>query len=190
MTRAAGTWDLLETERLTLRRWFESDRESFHRLNSDPEVMATLGPVMSRAESDALMNRIEESFRRTGYGLWCVDLDGESIGYTGFLKPWFRDGIEVGWRIRSEHWGNGYAPEAARACLEVGFRPAAEGGIGFAEILTFTAEINTKSIRVMEKLGFVRDLEGDFDHPSVPVGSPLRGHVLYRMTADQYRELA
>ena len=187
MTR--GRWDLLTTDRLTLRRWVDGDREAFHRLNSDPEVMATLGPIMSRADSDAFMNRIESAFESTGYGLWCVDLEGDPIGYTGFLEPWFRDGIEIGWRIRSEHWGHGYAPEAARACLAIGFASRADGGIGFDEILTFTAAINTKSIRVMEKLGFVRDADGDFEHPSVPVGSPLREHVLYRMTSDQYRDL-
>lgn len=183
-------WPTLATERLTLRRWRESDRPAFHAMNSDPRVMATLGPMMTRAESDAFMNRIEAAFVEHGYGLWCVELAGEPIGYTGFMHPWFRDGVEIGWRIRSEHWGSGYAPEAARACLAVGFRDRDEGGIGFDEILTFTAATNTNSIRVMEKLGFERDRDGDFDHPGVAVGSPLREHVLYRMTRDQYRDQA
>lgn len=182
-------WERLVTDRLTLRCWQESDRPAFHSLNSDPRVMATIGPVMSRAESDAFMNRVTAGFDATGYGLWCVDLDGEAIGYTGFMKPWFRDGMEIGWRLRSEYWGHGYAPEAARACLEVGFESRSKEGIGFDELLTFTAVTNTKSIRVMEKLGFRRDPDGGFDHPSLPAGHPLRAHVLYRMTADQYREL-
>ena len=182
-------WDTLTTERLTLRRWSDTDRDAFHALNSDPDVMATIGPPMTRGESDAFMNRISAAFEAAGYGLWCVDLGGECIGYTGFMKPWFRGGMEIGWRIRSSHWGHGYAPEAARACLAIGFARCDEGGIGFDELLTFTAATNTKSIRVMEKLGFVRVLDGDFDHPSVPPGSPLRPHVLYRMTVDQYREL-
>ena len=182
-------WATLTTDRLRLRRWEERDRPAFHSLNSDPSVMATIGPLMLRAESDAFMNRIEAGFDAAGYGLWCVDLDGEAIGYTGFMKPWFRDGMEIGWRIRSEYWGRGFAPEAARKCLEIGFAPRSQGGIGFDELLTFTAVTNSKSIRVMEKLGFRRDGDGDFDHPSLPVGNPLRAHVLYRMTADQYREL-
>lgn len=183
-------WESLATDRLVLRRWRESDRADFHALNSDVDVMATIGPVMTRAESDAFMNRINAGFDAVGYGLWCLDLDGEAIGYTGFMKPWFRDGMEIGWRIRSEHWGHGFAPEAARACLAVGFAPRSRGGIGFEELLTFTAVTNVKSIRVMEKLGFHRDPDGDFDHPSLPIGNPLRAHVLYRMTLEQYRESA
>ncbi len=177
----------LRTERLLLRRWRETDRDAFHALNSDAAVMATIGPVMSRAESDAFMNRLQERFDVQGFSLWCVDLDGEAIGFTGFLVPWFRDGVEIGWRIRSEHWGRGYAPEAARACLELGFADADQGGLGFDEVISFTARTNHNSRRVMDKLGLVRDPTGDFDHPGVPVGNPLRPHVLYRLTVAQYR---
>jgi RimJ/RimL family protein N-acetyltransferase len=174
----------IRTERLVLRRWSDDDRGDFEALNADPMVMATIGPVMTRAESDAFLNRIEQRFDEHGFGLWCVELDGRSIGFTGFMVPWFRDGVEIGWRIRSEHWGNGYAPEAARACLRSGFDE-----LGFDEVISFTAAGNTRSRRVMEKLGLRRDPDADFDHPGVPDGSPLRPHVLYRITASQYRAL-
>lgn len=172
----------LRTERLVLRRWRDADRDAFHALNSDPAVMATIGPVMSRPESDAFMNRIEDRFDALGFGLWCVERAGEPIGFTGFMLPWFRDGVEIGWRIRSEHWGHGYATEAARACLDHGFAPVAAGGLGFAEVISFTAVTNTRSRRVMEKLGLRRDPDADFEHPGVPAGDPLRPHVLYRIT--------
>ena len=142
----------LQTDRLLLRRWRDTDREAFHALNSDPEVMATIGPVMSRAESDAFMNRIEQRFDDIGYGLWCVDLDGRPIGFTGLMAPWFRDGIEVGWRIRSEFWGHGYAPEAAHACLDHAFAPADGGGLGLDEVISFTACINANSRRLSRTL--------------------------------------
>ena len=171
----------LSTERLVLRRWRDGDRPAFHALNSDPTVMATIGVPMSRAESDAFMNRIEQRFDDEGIGLWCLDLDGESIGFTGFMRPWFRDGVEVGWRLRSEFWGRGYAPEAARACLDHGFTAVDDGGLGFDEVISFTARTNANSRRVMEKLGLQYDPEADFDHPSVPEGNPLRPHVLYRI---------
>jgi RimJ/RimL family protein N-acetyltransferase len=166
----------LQTERLRLRRWTDRDRPAFHALNCDPAVMATIGPVMSRAESDAFMNRIEARFDELGYGLWCVDLAGEPIGFTGLAVPWFRDGVEIGWRIRSPFWGKGYAPEAARACLTYAFDV-----VGLDEVISFTAATNDRSRRVMEKLGMLRDEEGDFDHPGVPEASPLRPHVLYRL---------
>lgn len=178
---------VLRTERLVLRRWRETDRAAFHALNSDPLVMATIGPVMSRPESDAFLNRIEARFDEHGFGLWCVEHDGEPIGFTGFMVPWFRDGVEIGWRIRSEHWGHGYATEAARACLHHGFASVADGGLGFDEVVSFTAVTNARSRRVMEKLGLRRDPDGDFEHPGVPEGDPLRPHVLYRLTAAQYR---
>ena len=175
----------LRTERLVLRRWTAADRDAVRALNADPAVMATIGPVMSSEQSDAAMARWDASFDEHGFGLWCVDLAGECIGFTGLSLPWFRDGVEVGWRIRSEHWGHGYAPEAARAALAFGFHE-----IGLDEILSFTAAINTKSRRVMEKLGMRHDPDGDFEHPSVPEESPLRQHVLYRLGADEYRSTA
>ena len=101
---------MIRTERLVLRRWTDADRPAFFDLNSDPLVMATIGPVMDRAQSDAMMDRIEGGFDAHGFGLWCVELDGTSIGFTGLSVPWFRDGVEVGWRIRSAWWGHGYAP--------------------------------------------------------------------------------
>ncbi len=173
---------MIATKRLLLRRWRESDRFDFHRLNCDPSVMATIGPVMDRVDSDGYMDRIERRFDEHGYGLWCMDLNGEAIGFTGFMKPWFRDGVEIGWRVKSEHWGRGYASEAAESCLAQGF-----GELGFDEIISFTAATNTRSRRVMEKLGLVRDPDGDFEHPSLPAGNPLQLHVLYRLTAEQYR---
>jgi RimJ/RimL family protein N-acetyltransferase len=168
---------VLHTERLTLRGWTDADRPAFHAMNSDPLVMATLGPVMSRGESDAFMNRIVQHFADHGFGVWCVEFDGRPVGYTGFMVPWFRDGVEIGWRIMSEYWGRGIAPEAARECLRHGF-----DDLGFEEIISFTAVTNTNSRRVMEKIGLGRDPEGDFDHPSVPEGNPLRPHVLYRLS--------
>lgn len=170
------------TERLLLRRFRDSDRPAFHDLNADPAVMATIGPGMDRSQSDAFLDRIERGWDERGFGLWCVDLDGECLGFTGLNVPWFRDGVEVGWRLRSRFWGRGYAPEAGREALAFGF-----GHHGFDEILSFTAATNTNSRRVMEKLGLVRDPDADFEHPSVPEGSPLRPHVLYRITADRYR---
>lgn len=181
---------MLRTERLVLRRWRDADRAAFHALNSDPAVMATIGPVMSRAESDAFLNRIEARFDEHGFGLWCVEHAGDVVGFTGFMVPWFRDGVEIGWRIRSEHWGRGYAPEAARACLDHGFATPEVGGLGFDEVISFTAATNTRSRRVMEKLGLERDVAGDFEHPGVPTGDPLRPHVLYRITAARYRSEA
>ena len=85
--------------------------------------------------------------------------------------------VEVGWRLHPDHWGHGYATEAAAASLRFGFDEA-----GLDEIVAFTTTLNTRSQAVMERIGMVRDPAGDFDHPRLPEGSPLRRHVLYRIT--------
>jgi RimJ/RimL family protein N-acetyltransferase len=86
--------------------------------------------------------------------------------------------VEVGWRLHPDQWGQGYATEAASASLRFGFDEA-----DLEEIVAFTTTLNTRSQAVMERIGMVHDPEGDFDHPSVPKGSPLRRHVLYRAAA-------
>jgi RimJ/RimL family protein N-acetyltransferase len=90
--------------------------------------------------------------------------------------------VEVGWRLHPDHWGHGYATEAAAASLRFGFD---HGGLD--EIVAFTTTLNTRSQAVMERIGMVRDPDGDFDHPRQPEGSPLRRHVLYRVTASHAR---
>lgn len=172
----------VRTERLLLRRLTDADRDAFAEMNADPVVMATIGAPMTRRQSDAFLDRIDATWEACGYGLWCVDRDGECLGFTGLSAPWFREGVEVGWRIRSAHWGRGYAPEAARAALAFGF-----DRLGLDEIISFTAVTNARSRRVMDKIGLVRDPGADFEHPSLPDGHPLRAHVLYRLDLAGYR---
>ena len=88
----------------------------------------------------------------------------------------------MGWRLHPDWWGHGYATEAAAASLRFGFD---EGGL--EEIVAFTTTLNTRSQAVMVRIGMVRVPDGDFDHPSLPEGSPLRRHVLYRIGASQLR---
>ena len=179
----------LSTDRLTLRRWRESDREPFARLNADPEVMAHFQRPLTREESDALVDRIETRFEERGYGLWAVERreDGLFLGFTGlayqtFEAP-FTPCVEVGWRFDKFAWGHGYATEAAREALRFGFIDA-----NLDEIVSFTAVGHRASIRVMERIGMHRDPAEDFDYPSVPVGHPLRRTVLYRLRREEFTQ--
>jgi ribosomal-protein-alanine N-acetyltransferase len=170
---------VIETGRLLLRRWRDSDRESFAALNADPLVMEHFPATLSRAESDALVDRIEAGFERNGFGLWAVEASRTFIGFTGLSVPGFTARftpcVEVGWRLTRAAWGHGYATEAARAVLEHGF-----GKLGLAEIVSFTVVDNVRSRAVMRRIGMSHDPADDFGHPSLPEGSPLRPHVLYR----------
>jgi RimJ/RimL family protein N-acetyltransferase len=175
--------DSLRTERLLLRRWREEDREPFAAMNADMVVMEHFPSLMTRAQSDGAIDRIEELFERDGFGLWALEerATGEFLGFTGLQRVGFDapfvPAVEVGWRLRASAWGQGYATEAATASVADGFGPAA-----LDEIVSFTTPRNARSIAVMQRLGMTRDAAGDFDHPRVPASSGLRRHVLYRLS--------
>jgi RimJ/RimL family protein N-acetyltransferase len=178
----------LETARLVLRRWTEADREPFAALNADAEVMEFFLAPMTRAESDAFVDRIEATFDECGFGLWAMERKdtGEFIGFTG-LSPVRHDiptrgEIEVGWRLARSAWGHGFASEAARAACAYGF-----GEAGLDAIMSMTAVLNVRSQAVMRRIGMTYDEGADFEHPAVPSAHPLRPHVVYRLTRPRSR---
>jgi RimJ/RimL family protein N-acetyltransferase len=171
----------LETPRLRLRQWRATDLEPFAQMNRDPAVMEYFPALLSREQSDAIVDRIEQIFRERGFGLWALELreGGAFAGFVGLSVPRFEAHftpcVEVGWRLAREHWGHGFATEAALAACDFGF-----GACGLAEIVSMAVATNARSRRVMERLGMTREAADDFDHPHLPEGHPLRRHVLYR----------
>jgi RimJ/RimL family protein N-acetyltransferase len=160
----------------------DRDRATFAALNADPIVMEFFPATLSRTESDTFVDRIEDHFDKHGFGLWAAELTEtrEFIGYVGlwsatFEAP-FTPAVEVGWRLARRFWGSGFASEAARCVVTDGFDQ-----LDIDEIVSFTSTINAKSRRVMEKLGMTNKTGDDFEHPSIPLGNPLRPHVLYRL---------
>lgn len=172
----------LTTERLRLRRWRPSDRRPFAELNADARVMEHFPAPLTRDESNRMVQRIEAQFELHGFSLWALEVPGvvEFAGFVGLLVPSFQAPftpcVEIGWRLAFEHWGKGYAPEAARAVLRFAFEQAR-----LREVLSFTATGNLRSRRVMEKIGMSHDAGDDFDHPNLPPGHRLGRHVLYRV---------
>ena len=173
--------------RIRLRRWREEDREAFAAMNSDARVMEFFRSSLSRAESDAMVDRIAQHFAEHGFGLWAIEVPDVApfIGFAGlavarFSAP-FTPCVEVGWRLAFAHWGHGYATEAARVALGYGF-----GTCALAEVVSFTSATNHRSRAVMERLGMRRDPAEDFDRPSFPDDHPLRRHVLYRLDSASY----
>ncbi len=177
-----------DTERLRLRPWRASDAAPFATLNADPEVMAFFPAMLRRAESDAMLSRLQAQIMARGWGFWAAERrdTGEFIGFVGLQVPLaplpFSPCVEIGWRLARAHWGKGYATEAARAALRVGFERLA-----LREIVSFTAVVNLRSRAVMERLGMQAAAE-TFEHPSVPEGSPLRTHCLYRLAREQFEK--
>jgi RimJ/RimL family protein N-acetyltransferase len=177
----------LATERLLLRQWRDDDRAPFAALNADPEVMRYFSKRLTSEESDGLAAYIWGIIDRQGWGLWAVEVQGGApfIGFVGLGAPGFEahftPAIEVGWRLHRDHWGRGYATEAAIAALTFAFEE-----LNLPEVVSFTTVGNERSRRVMERLGMSHDPGDDFDHPSVADG-PLRPHVLYRIRPEQWQ---
>jgi len=178
----------LAGERVLLRPWRESDLAPFAALNADPRVMTFMPGCLARADSDRLALRIARHFDRHGFGLWAVELTGEApfIGCVGLAVPSFQAHftpcVEIGWRLARDYWGRGYASEAARIALAVGF-----GDFGLERLVSFTTRDNQPSRRMMERLAMRHAPSEDFDHPALPAGHPLRPHVLYRLSSEEWR---
>jgi RimJ/RimL family protein N-acetyltransferase len=176
----------VETDRLLLRPWKPTDREPFAKLNADPKVMEFFPNTLSREASDAFADRIQALIEQQGWDLWAVEIKNtqQFIGYVGLHVPTyelpFNPCVEVGWRLAYEHWGKGYAPEAALVALKFGFEC-----LNLAEIVSFTTLNNLRSQRVMEKIGMHRSPE-TFQHPLVPTESTLREHCLYRLSRSNW----
>jgi ribosomal-protein-alanine N-acetyltransferase len=175
---------ILVTERLILRRWQDSDRTPFAAMNADFRVMEYFPNLMTREESDNLIDRIEAAFTQRGFGLCAVQLksDHRFIGFIGLSVPNFQAHftpcVEIGWRLAAHAWGHGFATEGARAIAAYAFDI-----IKLDSIVSFTAEQNLRSRRVMEKIGMTFDPAESFNHPNLPEGHLLRRHVLYRLRA-------
>lgn len=176
-----------ETKRLILRQWKRSDFEPFAAMSNDPRVMEFFPKMLTRQESDNLIGIFQNRIEKQGFGFWALELKttGEFIGFTGLSKPIFKTHftpcVEIGWRLAFEHWGKGYATEAALESLRYGFEELA-----LAEIVAFTAVNNVRSRHVMEKLHMTYNPKDDFNHPSLPDDHPLRAHVLYRLKQEDY----
>jgi RimJ/RimL family protein N-acetyltransferase len=168
----------INTERLVLRDWRESDLSPWAAMNADPEVREHLGPPLTAEDAAASVRSFQDDLDRNGFGFWAVEVraSGEFIGFTGLDKveegmPF--TGVEVGWRLARSAWGHGYATEAALVALEYGFAT-----VGLPEIVAVTATTNLRSQAVMRRIGMTRDPAEDFDHPEEE--GPLRRQVLYR----------
>jgi RimJ/RimL family protein N-acetyltransferase len=180
---------LLKTERLVLRRWRNGDREPFAAMNADSEVMEHFPAPLTPHESDVLIDRIEARFEEWGFGFWALEIaeTGQFIGFTGLSVPnfeaHFTPAVEIGWRLTRPAWGHGYASEAAGRALSFAF-----DDLDLAEVVSFTSRTNLRSQMVMKRIGMANDPADDFDHPALDEGHPLQRHVLWRMTAERWRD--
>jgi ribosomal-protein-alanine N-acetyltransferase len=177
---------VIETPRLILRPWNDDDVEAWAAMNADPAVMEFFPGTMAveRSRDQAALMRAD--LENNGYG-WFVMERKDRPGFAGIMAlddirhdmP-FRPLREIGWRLPVESWGHGYATEAGNALLRLAFED-----LLWPEVVAMTAAINTRSRRVMQRLGMTHDPAEDFDHPRVPDGMAIKRHVLYRKRASR-----
>ncbi|CZP45226.1 spermidine N1-acetyltransferase [Legionella pneumophila] len=178
---------ILETRRLFLRTFQEKDVESLIAINQDPKVMQFFPAIPTREETIAFIDKIISHQEEKNFSLYATEIKntGEMIGFVGLFTATFQahftPAVEIGWRLSSKHWNQGYATEAAKAVLDYAFRK-----IDLDEVVSFTSALNKPSIRVMQKIGLHTNSEDDFNNPKVPSVSPLIGHVLYRLKRAEY----
>jgi RimJ/RimL family protein N-acetyltransferase len=171
----------IETPRLVLRQWKETDQEPFVQLNMDNDVMEFFPSLSTKEESLAQIARVVDHINEYGFGFFAVERKDNNrfIGFTGLSHPRFESHftpcIEIGWRLSKANWNQGFATEAAKACLQFGFDT-----LKLSEIYSFTAVNNIRSENVMKKIGMIK--EGYFEHPSVEDGHILKKHVLYKIS--------
>ena len=172
---------IAETGRLRLRTWDREDRAEFVRHCNTPAVTRFLGGVQSEDEYAAAFERIDGYQRDTGHTFWIVERksDGALLGFCGLkvakdLRPPLQGEVEIGWRLREDCWGQGYAREAAEAALAWAW-----ANLDVARVISITTPANEPSWRLMERLGMTRRPDLDFAHPAFAVDHPLSAHVAY-----------
>jgi RimJ/RimL family protein N-acetyltransferase len=179
MTSWAGAV-VLTTPRLRLRTYRRSDLPRFAALNADPEVMKTLGGVaLTRQHSDEIAAWAQQCFATEGVGLLAVERreDAAFLGMCGLHhQQAYPDDLEIAWRLAYEHWGRGYATEAARAWLDHGFEH-----VGMPRVISITDRPNLRSLAVMRRLGMT------FDHEAVVEDDGVtHDAVVHVLTAEQW----
>ncbi|MBF4489006.1 GNAT family N-acetyltransferase [Psychrobacter sp. N25K4-3-2] len=183
----------IETERLYLRQWQASDFATFADMNADPEVMQYFPKLLTSKVSDIIANKCQQLIADNGWGLWAVSLkvdEENSGGFIGFVglndthaDMSFAPAVEIAWRLSKEHWGQGYATEAARASLNFAFTE-----LGLEEVVSFTAVINKRSQLIMQRIGMT-DAQDNFYHPALKSTHPLAEHVLYKISRQQWENI-
>lgn len=168
------------TNRLIVRPWQETDVCRLHQICADDRVMEFLGPIQCEAEVSAMIERQQALQSRLGYCFWALEHRETRlmIGFCGLksgpVGTPLEDKTEIGWRLAYDHWGLGYAREAARASLEWGWRHLTDKAIW-----SITVPENNRSWGLMKRIGMTRHDDLDFDNPHVPPESPLRPHITY-----------
>lgn len=171
---------IFKSKRLGFRNWEEKDKAKLGEINADPRVMKHFPSIQTQEQTNALVDRMKMQFTKNGFCYFAVDHleHQEFIGFIGIAEQTFESdftpGVDIGWRLAQEHWGEGYATEGAQRCLDFAFQV-----IGLEKIIAICPETNTASERVMQKIGMKK--KGYFKHPLLSEWEHLEKCVCYEI---------
>ena len=157
---------VFKSERLGFRNWTSEDLDELSKMNSDSEVMEHFPKPLTQDESENLLSRFQRHYQEYGYTYFATEIikTGEWIGFVGLkyqeYETEFTPAIDIGWRLKRLAWGNGYATEGAKRCLEFAFKD-----LELQRIIATCTERNLKSENVMKKIGMTK--KGKFKHPKL-----------------------
>ena len=176
----------LETKRLLLRPWKDSDYESYALMKQDPDIVRFFPGILDRKASDAEADYWRSSFEREGWGFWALE-DKKTkrfVGYTGLMHTLpehpFPRCVEVGWKLARSSWGQGFATEAAKRALEFGFDI-----LKLNAIFAYASVDNMASISVIKRLG-LSETSITFEHPFLSREHPYRLTRLFRIGREEW----
>lgn len=177
----------IRTPRLLLRQWKDSDLDAWCAMNADAEVRKFFPSVHTRADAEGEAGRIRAGIAQRGWGMWALEVPGVEafVGFVGlnapgFPAPW-QPAVEIGWRLKRDAWGHGYATEAAAASLQFAFQQ-----LELPQVIALSVRTNTPSHNVMTRVGMTPWPGMEFDHPRVPADWPLKEHIVHRITRDDW----
>lgn len=172
---------LFKSDRLGFRIWSKEDLIPFGKMNQDKDVMEFFPSLLTIEQSHAMIDRLNQHYEDHGHTFYAVD-ELNSCKFIGFIglvittfESHFTPCLEIGWRLVPEIWGKGFATEGAKRCLKYAFEDLEK-----SEVYSFTALINSRSERIMQKIGMHKIDE--FEHPKVDPQHQLSKHVLYKIS--------
>jgi RimJ/RimL family protein N-acetyltransferase len=170
-----------ETDRLILRNWRDEDRDAYLATCNTDAVTRHLNGPATEEDIDAAFGRIAKCQAERGFSFWAIERksDGALLGYCGLricddLERPVHGELEIGWRLREDAWGRGYAHEAASAALDWAW-----ANLDTERVVSFTVPANEASWRLMERLKMTRRPDLDFAHPRFAPDHPLSAHITY-----------
>lgn len=167
-----------QSERLGFRNWKDSDLSAMAAISANPAVMEFFPNTQSKEHTQAFIKRMQVAFEEKGFCYFAVDTlaDQNFIGFIGLCEQTYETDftpcVDIGWRLDPKFWGKGYATEGAKRCLQYAFED-----LNLEEVLSIAPQINTKSIKVMDKIGMKKIKT--FEHPLLLQDERLKSCVLY-----------